>query len=159
MISFYYSLVGQQFQTERSILKKKQDEYKLGWILVGISGVFIFCQSFKIVPDLYEMIVCNNLRMSGERCFTSEDPVIDAVTKISHLLVCCNSSANFLIYYLNGEKFRKAWIDTYGALCCFCLTERPSTTPTSPQPQPLIALHNLSKSRRNEIFVLQTTDQ
>ena len=33
--------------------------------------------------------------------------------RVSHLLVCCNSSANFLIYYMCGSKFRKAWNATY----------------------------------------------
>ncbi len=31
--------------------------------------------------------------------------------------VCFNSSANFLIYYLNGQKFRSAWMETYGCWC------------------------------------------
>ena len=39
---------------------------------------------------------------------------------MSHLLVCFNSSTNFLIYYLNGEKFRRAWVETYGGWCCCC---------------------------------------
>ncbi len=40
--------------------------------------------------------------------------------RMSHLLVCFNSSTNFLIYYLNGEKFRRAWVETYGSWCdCF----------------------------------------
>ena len=31
---------------------------------------------------------------------------IDMFIRVSHLLVCFNSSANFVVYYLNGEKFR-----------------------------------------------------
>ena len=34
--------------------------------------------------------------------------------RISHLMVCFNSSANFLIYYMCGSKFRNAWNSTYG---------------------------------------------
>ena len=32
---------------------------------------------------------------------------IDMFIRVSHLLVCFNSSANFVVYYLNGEKFRE----------------------------------------------------
>jgi len=38
------------------------------------------------------------------------------IMRLSHLLVCFNLSANFIFYYLKGEKFRKAWIETYGNL-------------------------------------------
>ena len=33
---------------------------------------------------------------------------------MSHLLVCVNSSVNFLIYYVYGTKFRRAFVATYG---------------------------------------------
>ena len=39
---------------------------------------------------------------------------------ISHLLVCVNSATNFLIYYCQGEKFRRAWMETYGCFWCCC---------------------------------------
>ena len=59
-------------------------------------------------PDLYEVIWCTEF---GNEC---EMPAaIDMFIRVSHLLVCFNSSANFVVYYLNGEKFRefrrKAW--------------------------------------------------
>ena len=76
-----------------------------------MSTLFIICQSFKIVPDLYELIWCNPSG-SGGQC---EMPgVIKIIIRLSHLLVCVNSSANFLIYYLNGRRFRIAWLETYG---------------------------------------------
>jgi hypothetical protein len=53
----------------------------------------------------------------------SKVPLINGITRMSHLLVCLNSSANFLIYYLNGEKFRKAWVETYGERCCCCFAK------------------------------------
>ena len=34
---------------------------------------------------------------------------VDMMIRVSHLLVCFNSSANFVVYYLNGEKFREEW--------------------------------------------------
>jgi hypothetical protein len=83
-----------------------------------MSALFIFCQSFKIVPDMYEMIVCNRVRTMGQDCASSKDPIINVIIRLSHFLVCLNSSANFLIYCLNGEKFRKAWVDAYGKCLC-----------------------------------------
>ena len=35
-------------------------------------------------------------------------------------MVCFNSSANVIVYYLNGKKLRDAWIETYGNCCCCC---------------------------------------
>ena len=35
---------------------------------------------------------------------------VDMMIRVSHLLVCFNSSANFVVYYLNGEKFREEWL-------------------------------------------------
>ena len=35
---------------------------------------------------------------------------IDMFIRVSHLLVCFNSSANFVVYYLNGEKFRELFV-------------------------------------------------
>lgn len=98
----------------KTFLRKQKEEHNLGIILIGMSTLFIICQSFKIVPDLYELIWCNPSG-SGGQC---EMPgVIKIIIRLSHLLVCVNSSANFLIYYLNGRKFRIAWLETYGR--CF----------------------------------------
>ena len=51
--------------------------------------------------------------------------------RLSHLLVCVNSSANFLIYYARGEKFRRAWIDTFGAFWCYCCAKSENTSTNS----------------------------
>ena len=36
--------------------------------------------------------------------------------RLSHLFACINSSANFLIYYVKGTKFRRAWVQTYSPI-------------------------------------------
>jgi hypothetical protein len=54
----------------------------------------------------------------GQGCASTKNPVINVIIRLSHFLVCLNSSANFLIYYLNGEKFRRAWVDAYGQCLC-----------------------------------------
>ena len=114
------SQVSNQQQPRRTFLRKQQEEHTLGLILIGMSALFIFCQSFKIIPDLYELVVCNQVGNLGHNCAITKVPVMNVITRMSHLLVCFNSSANFLIYYLNGEKFRRAWVETYGRSCCCC---------------------------------------
>ena len=39
---------------------------------------------------------------------------INGIMRLSHLSCCINSATNFLIYYVNGAKFRKAWKETFG---------------------------------------------
>ena len=88
-------------------LEKQRQEHKLGILLVAISILFILCQSFKIIPDLYEIMFCSEI----DDC--NSTPFIAFCVNLSHLLVCFNSSANFVIYLLGGEKFRRAWCQTY----------------------------------------------
>ena len=89
-------------------LEKQRQEHKLGVLLVGISILFICCQSFKIIPDVYEILFCPD---SDGMCVAT--PFIEFCVNLSHLLVCFNSAANFVIYLLGGEKFRRAWCQTY----------------------------------------------
>ena len=37
---------------------RQKREANLGLVLIAISVIFIFCQSFKIVPDVYEVATC-----------------------------------------------------------------------------------------------------
>jgi len=103
----------------RTFTKKQIEEHNLGIILIVMSSLFIFCQSFKIIPDMYEIFQCNRLGKYGGNC-EMKGPVINAIIRLSHILVCVNSSANFLIYYVRGEKFRLAWIETFGSCWCQC---------------------------------------
>ncbi|XP_059079468.1 G-protein coupled receptor daf-37-like [Tigriopus californicus] len=99
----------------RTFFSKQKEEHNLGLVLFAMSTLFIICQSFKIVPDLYELIWCEPTKECQFNPFTS------GVIRFSHLLVCINSSANFLIYLLRGQKFREAWMKTYG--CCWAVTD------------------------------------
>ena len=106
---------------KKHFLKKQQEEHSLGIILIIMSILFIICQSLKIVPDMYEIIVCKSVedpKNSSEKC--TFPPILTKITEISHLLVCINSAANFLIYYCAGGKFREAWLETYGFWWCCC---------------------------------------
>ena len=52
----------------RTFTKKQMEEHNLGIILIAMSSLFIFCQSFKIIPDLYEIIHCNHVGSLGDNC-------------------------------------------------------------------------------------------
>ena len=65
--------------------------------------VFIICQSCKIIPDLYEVIICSQ---GGDRCMSTQ--TIEAIIDISHLMLTINSSVNFFIYIIHRGQFRES---------------------------------------------------
>ena len=65
--------------------------------------VFIVCQSCKIIPDLYEVIICSQ---GGDRCMSTQS--IEAIIDISHLMLTINSSVNFFIYIIHRGQFRES---------------------------------------------------
>ena len=97
-----YNLVSQEEQRQ---------EHKLGILLVSISILFICCQSFKIIPDIYELIYCPHVEGQDHECETT--PFISTCVSLSHLLVCGNCALNWIVYLLAGEKFRRVWCQTY----------------------------------------------
>ena len=52
----------------RSFYQKQVEEHNLGSILIFMSALFIFCQSFKIIPDMYEIFQCHQLGKYGGNC-------------------------------------------------------------------------------------------
>ena len=83
---------------------------------------------------------------------------INAIVRLSHLLCCVNSSVNFIIYYLNGTKFRNAWCATYGPIfkyCCswFCKPEIPSTE-SEEEPAPGDGAFRMTESRGKYMIYL-----
>ena len=49
---------------KRNYFDKQRQEHRLGILLVGISILFISCQSFKIIPDVYEVIFCDKHKVN-----------------------------------------------------------------------------------------------
>ncbi len=62
--------------------EKQRQEHKLGVMLVAVSVMFIVCQSFKMIPDLYEILFCSD---KSEPCITT--PFVKTCLNLSHLLV------------------------------------------------------------------------
>ena len=62
--------------------EKQRQEHKLGIMLVAVSVMFIVCQSFKMIPDLYEILFCSDKSVP---CITT--PFVKTCLNLSHLLV------------------------------------------------------------------------
>ena len=104
--------------TTNSKIVLKPHEVDLGITLVAISMMFIFCQSIKVIPDIYEMITCDHFALAQknemermEGC--SSTLIIDTFASLGNLFCCINSAGNFLLYMLRGKKFRDAFTQTY----------------------------------------------
>ena len=109
------------FHKEEDVETKKQktDQFAVDTAitLLSISMMFVICQSVKLVPDIYELTVCNHFKIAkeghDENC---RNPLnIDVATSLGNLFCCINSAANFLLYMVRGKKFRDAFYGTYFA--------------------------------------------
>ena len=119
----YFDLItiNTNFDFISRIDQDRNQENKLGTLLLSISLLFIFCQSFKMIPDIYELIFCPPSQ-SEDQPVCETTPFVDTCVSLSHLFVCGNSALNWIVYLLAGEKFRSAWCNTY--LPRQCVTSR-----------------------------------
>lgn len=62
--------------------EKQRQEHKLGIMLIAVSVMFIVCQSFKMIPDLYEVLFCSDKSIP---CITTS--FVKTCLNLSHLLV------------------------------------------------------------------------
>ena len=69
----------------RTFTKKQIEEHNLGIILIVMSSLFIFCQSFKIIPDMYEIFQCNRLGKYGGNC-EMKGPVSILIYSFKHTI-------------------------------------------------------------------------
>ena len=77
-------------------------------ILVGMVIVFIFCQFFPIVGDVYELMCL--LRGNNNAGICESNIHIDNLISWGHLMLMVNSSVNFVFYMSNIEKFRNGFL-------------------------------------------------
>ena len=54
----------------------------MGIMLFAVSLMFIVCQSFKMIPDLYEILFCSD---KSVQCYMT--PFVKTCLNLSHLLV------------------------------------------------------------------------
>ena len=78
-------------------------------ILKGMVAVFVFCQCFTIVADVYELIC--TIGMSGpERTRCPYNIHIENLINIAHFMLSINSSFNFIFYMININGFKTSFI-------------------------------------------------
>ena len=82
------------------------DDYKAAKILISIVFVFVVCQSFTIVADIYEAVICIQQNVEQSMCISNDH--IENIIDISHFMLSINSSVNFLLYAAQDEMFRNA---------------------------------------------------
>ena len=75
-------------------------------ILTSVVLVFVTCQSFTIVADVYEGVICSQQNLKHSMCISNDH--IENIIDISHFMISVNSSINFLLYAYNDSIFRKA---------------------------------------------------
>ena len=78
-------------------------------ILWGMVLVFIFCQAFTIVADIYELM-CTIFPDEGESTFCTSNIHIENFIDVAHFMIAVNSSVNFIFYMVNIKEFREAFI-------------------------------------------------
>ena len=66
------------------------------------------CQSFTIVADIYEAVICIQQNVKQSMC-TSNDH-IENIIDIAHFMLSINSSINFLLYAAQDKIFRDALV-------------------------------------------------
>ena len=76
---------------------------------------------FRIMFNVFNIERCNELFYKLFHITIFFPQIINGIVRLSHFLVCFNSSANFLIYYVYGSKLRKTWVETYKQLWNNCV--------------------------------------
>lgn len=102
-------------------------------------------------------IYCNHdLTKPIGHCQTTN--FIETIISLSNLLVCVNSSGNFLFYMLRGKKFRDAFYQTYVRLLCRCCKKTPRSG-DSPLGSLSLASHQLCSVRKmNQVKKRRTSN-
>ena len=78
-------------------------------ILKGMVAVFVFCQCFTIVADVYELIC--TIGMSGpNRTRCPSNIHIENLINVAHFMLSINSSINFIFYMVNINGFQKSFV-------------------------------------------------
>ena len=74
-------------------------------ILLGMAGIFVFCQFFPIVGDVHELICTLHGHDVGGICAFNIH--IENCIIFSHFMLMLNSSVNFVFYMTNIAQFRE----------------------------------------------------
>ncbi|KAH9420493.1 G-protein coupled receptor [Dermatophagoides pteronyssinus] len=93
-----YLSVQQASQNRSELTRARQSELHLASMFIAIVAIFIACNA--------PAFLCNCL----EPYFKVGTPVLELMTIFANVLVCINSSINFVIYCIFGRKFRSKFL-------------------------------------------------
>ncbi|XP_023324910.1 FMRFamide receptor [Eurytemora carolleeae] len=107
VIIIYAKKSSSQFSGEQRNNTARQ-ESRMVTVLVLVVFLFIITQSFKLVPDIVEVVLCATGKSSPPDCWNEVPGSVSIISMIAHVCLSFNSSANFLVYVVWGTKFRRA---------------------------------------------------
>lgn len=93
------------------LTRREEKEIGLAMMLICVVAIFFVCNILALLINILE-------------CF---DLVVPALVRVSNLLVTFNSSINFVIYCIFGQKFKKMFLHMF---CGFRRTKNQSFTST-----------------------------
>ena len=96
------------FCTNLSMLLISERSSRQTRILMGVVLVFIFCQSFTLVADLYEFNCC-----FGHSEICQSNLHIERFIDVAHLVLAINSTTNFVFYMVHIKGFRNSFLKVY----------------------------------------------
>ncbi|CAL4059958.1 unnamed protein product, partial [Meganyctiphanes norvegica] len=100
---FIYREVRTANHQRNQMSRVQKKEIGLAMMLMVVVIIFFICNLLAFVINILELI----------------EFVVDELTQFSNLLVTINSSVNFIIYCIFGQKFRKYFLKLFcSARCC-----------------------------------------
>ena len=84
------------------------NDHREAKVLISIVVVFVVCQSFTIVADIYEAVICSQQNVKQSMCLSNDH--IENIIDIAHFMLSFNSSINFLLYVIHDKVFRDAFV-------------------------------------------------
>ena len=83
-------------------------DIKLAPILFGVVIVFILCNSLRVLLNIYDFTVLDDIIECHKKGVGRYPPTwVMCSVSVSHLLLMVNSSVNFLVYCVAGTRFRR----------------------------------------------------
>ncbi len=83
-------------------------DIKLAPILFGVVIVFILCNSLRVLLNIYDFTVVEDIIDCHKKGVGRYPPTwVMCSISVSHLLLIVNSSVNFLVYCVAGTRFRR----------------------------------------------------
>lgn len=95
--SFIYRRVREANQERQRLSRLEKKEIGLAVMLLVVVTVFFVCNVLAFIINVLELL----------------DIVVPELTTTSNVLVCFNSSVNFIIYCIFGQKFRRLFLKMF----------------------------------------------